>query len=394
MKRTVFLTFFLLTWLTTSLQANTPVLSEKARMSMLTASPGEELYTAFGHSALLVTDPVNRIDEVYNWGTFDFNTPNFYLKFMQGRLLYQLTVVPLHVFMRDYQRAGRAVYEQKLHLDPAEMQRIYGFLQYNRQPENIHYLYDFFYDNCATRIRDLVDQQLEVDWGPDPHPHRERSFRDMVKPYVANRPWLSMGMDMILGLPSDKIASPHHYMFLPDEMFIAFQQARHSDGRLLVYGYTELLADRQESRQATWIKPVWAFAVLLVIAVILSRLKTTWFWYLGRLYFVVLALLGLIIFFMWFLSDHYATAINLNLLWTLPTHIYFAFYLGKARQPILSQYYFKAVLLINLVLILGWPLNPQGFHIAFLPMITLAAYFAFANLRTNSLSHPTSSVKQ
>jgi len=157
-------------------------LSPEAQMSLLTASPGKALYSAFGHSALWVYDPVMGIDEVYNWGTFDFNAPNFYMNFLRGRLWYMLTVVPLQAFLWEYEYQGRSMHEQVLNLNAAEKEKIYEYLQYNRRPENVHYLYDFFYDNCATRIRDLVDTYLTIDWGPDPHPHEQRSFRQMVRP--------------------------------------------------------------------------------------------------------------------------------------------------------------------------------------------------------------------
>ncbi len=353
-----------------------PGLSEEARMSLLTATPGEALYSLFGHSALWVYDPVYNIDEVYNWGTFDFDTPYFYLKFLRGRLLYKLTVVPLNHFLYSYHYQGRGVYEQILNLDQDEMDDIYAYLQHNRRPENIYYLYDFFFDNCATRIRDIADNKTDVDWGPDPHPHEERSFRDMLEPYVSHLPWAAFGIDLLLGLPSDKRATPWHYMFLPDEMFIAFQHARKDDSSLFISSYNELLPELYEKPSPFPVTPLVLFWVLFVAGV-LSVFRERVFIIMSRIFFFVLGAAGLLIFVMWFLSNHYATAMNLNILWALPTHLYFAFRIkGRERLSAMSRAYFRIVLYLGLILMILWPLIPQGFNPAFFPLIALSALFS------------------
>ena len=363
-------------------------LSPQARVSMLTASPGPDLYTVFGHSALWVYDPANGIDEVYNWGTFDFNTPNFYPLFIRGQLLYMLTVTPLNSFLYSYMIDGRSVHEQVLNLTAAEKQNIYDFLQINRQPENIHYFYDFFYDNCATRVRDLVDIHLDIDWGPDPHPTEERSFRQMLRPPVQHIPWISFGIDILLGLPADKTATPWHYMFLPDEMAIAFQQARHSDGRMLVSGYNELLPLTYKTARPFPVTPTMVFWALFVLGA-LSLLKPRFARIFDKIYFTVLGLAGILLFYLWFVSDHHATAQNLSLLWALPTHLYFIY---RARTLSLSGrsisdhtspakrlpvIYFRMVFVVGIALLVLWPLNPQGFHTAFFPIIALMTLMAY-----------------
>ncbi len=352
-------------------------LSSEVRMSLLTAGPGEELYSVFGHSALWVYDPVRGIDEVYNWGTFDFDTPNFYLKFLQGRLMYKLSVVPLMSFLPAYHYEGRWVTEQVLNLPADDKQRIYDALQMNRLPQNVHYLYDFFYVNCATRIRDVIDDNVAVDWGPDPHPHEERSFRDMLQPYVGHMPWIDFGIDILLGIPSDKRATPWHYMFLPDEMLIAFQHARHTDGQLLVTKTNELLPEEIVRGRPFPFTPLWVFWFVF-IAGCLSLLRKRIFYAFSGIYFFLLGLLGLLVFFLWFLSDHVATAMNLNLLWTLPTHLYFVFRIRGGRLPGLAVIYFRLVFFISAGLLVLWPVIPQDFHPAFFPVIALSAVFSAA----------------
>lgn len=355
-------------------------LSEEAQFSLLTASPGEELYSVFGHSALRVYDPLSGIDEVYNYGTFDFNTPFFYIKFTRGQLMYQLTVSTMDRFLFEYEYEQRAVYEQVLALYPSEKQRIYDFLQINRRPENREYLYDFFYDNCATRIRDLIDDLLVVDWGEDPYPGPPRSFRDMLQPYLANMPWAAFGIDLALGLPADRIATPWHYMFLPDEMFVAFAQARHADGRRLVASHHVVLegATRTgfgDSRMA--ITPTIAMWALFILGS-LSLLKRRFSVIFDKLFFSVVGTTGVVVFLLWFFSDHESTNQNMNLLWALPTHLYFIFRSSKATLAPAVKYYFLGTALLSALLVAFWWAIPQGFHAAFFPLVLLAGVKGYA----------------
>lgn len=380
MNRTIhiIITFLLCTAVNTSVYAQqqedvNQVISPDAKMSLLTASPGPDLYSAFGHSAFWVYDPTTGIDEVYNWGTFDFDTPNFYLLFLRGQLNYMLTITPLHHFLRSYRDKGRSVHEQVLNLTYQEKIGIYQFLLENRRPENIHYLYDFFYDNCATRIRDLVDAELEIDWGPDPHPHEERSLRDMLKPYVSHIPWIGFGIDILLGIPADKKATPWEYMYLPDEMEIAFQHARHQDGRLLVVAHNELLPLNFKPGRPFPVTPILFFWILLLLGVI-SMLKPAMKRYIEVPFFVLLGITGLLLFFLWFFSDHHSMSKNLNLLWALPTHLYFVFRDNRSRWP---KIYFRVVFYAGLIMMILWPWIPQGFHPAFFPIIGLMTLLAF-----------------
>ena len=358
-------------------------LSPEAQISLLTASPGTELYSVFGHSALRVIDPITGIDEVYNYGTFDFDTPNFYVKFTRGQLLYQLTVTTTQQFLWEYEYEQRAMYEQVLVLDPEEKQRIYDFLLINRLPENKEYLYDFFYDNCATRIRDLVDELLLVDWGEDPYPAGTRTFRQMLQPYLTHMHWPRFGIDIALGLPADQIATPWHYMFLPDEMFVAFAQARHTDGRPLTKPASIMLHELPAEAPMVIITPGRVMWLLFLIAVLSLFNKRFSFWY-DKLFFSLLGLAGLLILFLWFLSDHQATNQNMNLLWALPTHLYFVFKIQRQLKPNeggtfvfgsnrLTRYYFLIAALISLLLIAFWPLVPQDFHEAFVPILATVA---------------------
>ncbi|MFO7978949.1 MAG: DUF4105 domain-containing protein [Bacteroidales bacterium] len=357
-------------------QAQPAALSHAAQMSLLTASPGQELYSVFGHSALRVVDPVTGKDEVYNYGTFDFDTPFFYYKFARGQLLYKLAVTTYDRFIWEYQHEGRAMYEQTLYLPREQMLEIYAFLQTNRLPENRYYAYDFFYDNCSTRLRDLIEEFVNPDWGHDPYPDREVTFRDMLKPYVNRLPWSRFGTDLALGLPADKVVSPWHAMFLPDEMFIAFSQARHPDGSALVEQVDVVLEETIGSVSESRFTPVLiGWMIFLVgLATMWRRRWSLWF---DRFLFVSLGVMGLVIFFLWFISEHHATNNNMNILWALPTHLYFILKTGLGKTTGFPRIYFRMIAVINFVLLALWLWIPQGFHPAFFPLILLAGFKAF-----------------
>ncbi|HSV76981.1 MAG TPA: DUF4105 domain-containing protein [Bacteroidales bacterium] len=342
-------------------------LSAEARISLLTASPGPALYASFGHSALRVTDPVSGIDEVYNFGTFDFDTPNFYLKFLQGRLEYKLTVTTFRQFFFDYQAEGSGVIEQVFDLSHEEKNRIYAFLQINRLPENAYYLYDFFFDNCATRIRDILQNQLQPEWPISLDPPG-LTFRQLLWPYVEHTPWIKAGIDLVLGLPSDRVASAWEYMYLPDHMLAAFELTRLQDGRNLVKETNQVLEPTYIPTRYGFLSPLLAGWIVFVLGILL-HLKPKAVRIFDKVFFSFLGVVGIVIAFMWFVSDHGSTNLNLNLLWTFPGHLYFIFKADLIKPIGLPRVYFILMLLVSIGLILGWLFLPQELNPAFLPLI-------------------------
>ncbi|HLV53398.1 MAG TPA: DUF4105 domain-containing protein, partial [Cryomorphaceae bacterium] len=152
MVRLRFIAYFC-TMLLSAATAQAQLLSDRAQVSLLTCGPGQDLYATFGHSALQIHDPVTGLDRVYNYGTFDFDTEGFYVKFTRGKLNYILSVTTFDQFIWEYEYTGRSVFRQVLDLSPAQKEDLFAFLEQNALPENREYKYDFFYDNCSTRIR-------------------------------------------------------------------------------------------------------------------------------------------------------------------------------------------------------------------------------------------------
>ncbi len=202
-------------------------LSDDAQISIITCGPTqEELYSAFGHSAIRVYDPNNDIDYAFNYGLFSFDQPNFYLNFARGSSFYILGAQSYPDFEYSYIYYNRSLHAQELQLTTEQKQKVFDFLLWNAKPENRSYRYDYFYDNCATRVRDAFEKVLpgEVKFDST-YITTDYSIRDLTEIYLQQQPWGDLGIDICLGLPMDKKASPYEYMFLPDYIESSFDHA-------------------------------------------------------------------------------------------------------------------------------------------------------------------------
>lgn len=342
-------------------------LSDSTRLYLITCSPGAELFSKFGHSAIRAYDPTTSTDVVFNYGIFDFDTPNFYPKFIRGRLNYMLGVERTDFFFRVYGSEGREVKQQRLRLNPEQTRRVVRFLLHNYEPENRYYLYDFFYDNCATRIRDLLEKEFDTLLIPDFPYEPAKTFRQLVNEYVSPFPWADFGIDLILGLPADKKAGFRNEMFLPDYLSIHFDESFLA-GKPLVTSTQIMVPLRMDHLQPSGaISPVWAFSILLFLMVI-----TTWFGntttkrILDAVVFLSVALAGCLFLFMWMGTDHQATWKNFNLLWASPFWI-----AGLRPERILWRITLAIAVAGAVVALIGFPLIPQQYHPAVIPLALL-----------------------
>ena len=314
-------------------------LSVYATASVLTCGPGNDFYTTFGHTAIRITDPELGIDYVYNYGTFDFNTPNFYWKFMRGQLDYKLARTSFERFIEEYRFEGRAVWEQPLCFEYGQLQNLYILLETNLLPEYRYYKYDFFRDNCATRPRDVIYSA----WAMDTLLQRQapmRSYRRLVADNLRDTlEWWRLGIDLLFGLPADHRCTAPERMFLPMELMAEYAATGVSGiwaGPGLVEEPQQLLADSREPLGRSF-PPEAAFGMLLAVLSLLTAVSRrsqgvgTALRVVNRVLFVVAGLIGLFLCFMWFGTDHYCTAWNLNILWASPLLILVA--IRMERSP-------------------------------------------------------------
>lgn len=342
------------------------VLSEDARISVLTCGPGEELYTRFGHSAFRVQDSGLGIDVVYNYGTFNFNAPNFYSNFARGKLIYTLSRQRFENFLYDYELENRWVKEQLLGLNRKETMELFEFLENNYKPENRDYQYDFLYDNCSTKMPDVLKKLL----GPqleflDDHLEKHYTFRQLIRQNLRTNSWASFGIDLALGADIDRKATARQHMFLPKYVMMQLANSR-LNGRPLIRRTRTVLDNPEQLRVPIFTtSPLFWFALLSLFTITITyidyrnKARSRW---LDFFLFFSSGLVGFFLLFLWFLTDHNATVNNLNVLWAFPFNLIVAFLLVRRKNiPDWLEKYLKGLFLLFLVMVILWLFKVQVF---------------------------------
>ncbi|MEL7145149.1 MAG: DUF4105 domain-containing protein, partial [Bacteroidota bacterium] len=323
------------------LQAQT--LSPQAEIRVMTLGPYQpELYSAFGHSAFRVYDPVRNYDIVYNYGVFTFKQKNFYGNFLRGKMLYKLGLSRYEGFKQRYISDNRFIYEQVLNLTQEEKQAVFDFLRNNSKPENADYLYNYVYDNCATKIRDVLRASLDGKVTFDTsYVEQNLTFRDLMDRYSEYQYWGDLGIDIGLGMPVDRVAKGEEYMFLPDYIYRSLSKSTIADstgGRPLVLETEKVYVSKKENYETPMLTPFNFFVLLFLLVGFVTninfkkRKRSAW---LDYLLFGVTGLAGIFLLFLWFGTAHLSQW-NLNVLWALPTHLIAAIMLRKPKyRPLL-----------------------------------------------------------
>lgn len=357
------------------------------RISLLTCDPGEELYSAFGHSAIRVMDVDTGQDFVFNYGTFNFNTPNFYGKFAGGKLDYMLSVSTYADFLADYHNQQRNVREQVLNLSMEQAQFLVEYLQVNYSPERRNYRYEFFFNNCATKVRDAMELTLgdKLIWNDQLKEGDEKTFRNLIDEYVLRLPWADLGIDLALGAVIDRDATPREEQFLPDYMEAAFARAEiQGDGptRPFVKESSVILEYPDKNFGMSAINPYWIFwvvAILFTAITFIGFKKKKLLIGFDVAFFGILGIMGIVVFFLWFATEHTATKWNWNLLWAFPGHLVLAIsLLSKTIKPWLRQYLLFALIMADAGVVF-WILGWESFHPSLIPIMLVLI------LRTNYL---------
>ncbi len=357
-----------------------PRLSSEAYISLITCSPGKVLYEAFGHSAFRVYDPVNKIDVTFNYGTFDFDRPGFYSSYAKGRPVFTLSIAPTGNFISAYVMDNRSVAQDILNLTPGENQKLFGLLIENHQPENRDYVYDYIYDNCSTRLRDIIARVLNGKIVFDStHIKESYSFRDLMDLYARkDHPVGDFAIDLALGSEIDAKAKPYQYMFLPDYLQAGFRNARILDGDSsipLIKNSNVIFKAGPEEIPKSLLTPVSVFwcVFLIFTAITIFDLRR------GKvsiapdmLFFFIIGLTGCVVAYISFFSDHHAGG-NYNLLWAMPTHLIFALLLPFKNLKRVRFYFLLAAALAVAAWSGGLTIFPQQMHFALIPLILTIA---------------------
>ncbi|MEC8831260.1 MAG: DUF4105 domain-containing protein [Bacteroidota bacterium] len=350
---------------------------------MLTCAAGDQLYSAFGHTAFRVQDPALGIDVVYNYGTFDFNQPNFYLNFTKGKMIYSLSRRRFEGFLYEYELEKRWVKEQILNLDLGQRNQLLSFFEENYLPENRDYLYDPLLNNCSSITGDILKEQFGDDVVFDgSYLNKQYTFRQLVRQFMDVNTWSMFGIDLAFGSPVDRTATVQEHMFLP---YYTMEQLRNTtlNGKPLVLRERSIL-DYNEHIQNSffplsplfWFLMLFAFTAIITYFDYIHKARSRWLDF--SLLFIT-GFAGTFLFLLWVAADHTSTPYNFNILWAFPLNMVVAFILAfQDKIPEWAPKYLWATLgLIALVLIL-WIFKVQIFSPVLIPLLlTLAIRYAY-----------------
>ena len=307
--------------------AELPDISDSTEFYMITCEPGQEAYTLFGHSAIRVVDHTQNLDVSFNWGVFSFEAPNFIGRFVVGKTDYELAVWHTEIFLAEYRERGSTVHQCHINLDSLEKQRLWTMLCKNYKPENRVYRYNFIYDNCATRVVDMILASYDsIDAKTFELP--TKSYREFVSSYTHPDNFLALGIDLVFGkLADDVIPKRKSTTFPLQAMTLLSETSVKRNGHIepILTNHTYLCNPDKTGAWKKYSKGKEVLMCLLPMA-ILALMIFLFFWHkryhykkiLAEIILWVLFLLSLLILFLEFFTTHPLVEYNLNILWCSP----------------------------------------------------------------------------
>lgn len=373
MKKLLLLLFLFLFVKITIAQQNK--LSPEAEISVLTVGPGTSLNDAFGHSGFRIKDISHGIDIVYGYGEYDFDAPNFYLKFAQGKLNYLISKTDFTRFYQIYKYFNRSIKEQILNLSETEKQKLYDYLINNYKPENRRYLYEFFFDNCATKIKDVTNiASNNMITYNNPNDFEDATFRTLIQNNLNKNSWGSLGIDLALGSVIDRKATPEDHMFLPENIYIFFENATFRDNNEPLVKTSRTIYSKKETAKTNqfFTSPLFILGIVALIILYMTyndykkEKQTKW---LDVTLFALTGLIGVLILLLWFATDHTGTHQNYNLLWAFALNIFVMGQLFKKKVSTWFIKYIKLLIILLCLLTLHWIIGVQVFAIGLTPLL-------------------------
>lgn len=348
-----------------TMQVNPPA----EQFSILTCSPGEEIYSLFGHTAIRYKDSESGTDIVFNYGIFSFNSPNFIWRFIKGETDYMLGITSFEYFCEEYYDRKSPVFEQKLNLDKEETRQLLAILMNDYKPENRIYRYNFFYNNCTTRAKDRVESIFKegVTYKKN---MPELSFRDIVHQFTKGHEWSELGIDLCIASPADKKITKEEMMFAPFYYMDLLEHAYigNSD-RPLAQKAVKIVNPDERSTEDHYPSPLLCFIILFIITATICAIeykKNRTFWGYDIILFGGTGISGLIIAFLAFVSTHPAVSQNYLLFFMHPIHLIALPFMISKEIKRKKSYYHMINSVIIIIFFVTLPIIPQQFNHAIL----------------------------
>ena len=352
------------------------------KISILSIGEGPSLVDAFGHTAIRVKDAQLKNDIVFNFGVYDFNSPNFYSNFVKGRPEYKLAIQNYSNLIQNYIRQKRYIVEHQLNLDQNSTKIIIGLLV--EKLNDPYYIYDYFRDNCTTRAADIVIDKTNNKFKDDKLEFEAiLTYRDLIHRKINENSWAALGIDLCLGAIIDKKINTRETFFLPENL-MNYLDLYEGDiiKRNIIYSPESEISYRENLPSPLLINLILS---LIIVAITIFNFKSNkWNKSLDSLIFLISGSIGILIIYLWFFSNHFAGAQNFNFLWAFPLNFALIFAIYKNKIPNWSIGYIKLLIILIILLFLHWTTGVQKYNLTLLPIfVALLIRYSFLVHRIN-----------
>ena len=352
------------------------------KISILSIGEGPSLVDAFGHTAIRVKDAQLKNDIVFNFGVYDFNSPNFYSNFVKGRPEYKLAMQNYSNLIQNYIRQKRYIVEHQLNLDQNSTKIIIDLLV--EKLNDPYYIYDYFRDNCTTRAADIVIDKTNNKFKDDKlESEAILTYRDLIHRKINENSWAALGIDLCLGAIIDKKINTRETFFLPENL-MNYLDLYEGDiiKRNIIYSPESEISYRENLPSPLLINLILS---LIIVAITIFNFKSNkWNKSLDSLIFLISGSIGILIIYLWFFSNHFAGAQNFNFLWAFPLNFALIFAIYKNKIPNWSIGYIKLLIILIILLFLHWTTGVQKYNLTLLPIfVALLIRYSFLVHRIN-----------
>ena len=352
------------------------------KISILSIGEGPSLVDAFGHTAIRVKDAQLKNDIVFNFGVYDFNSPNFYSNFVKGRPEYKLAIQNYSNLIENYIRQKRYIVEHQLNLDQNSTKIIIDLLV--EKLNDPYYIYDYFRDNCTTRAADIVIDKTNNKFKDDKlESEAILTYRDLIHRKINENSWAALGIDLCLGAIIDKKINIRETFFLPENL-MNYLDLYEGDiiKRNIIYSPESEISYRENLPSPLLINLILS---LIIVAITIFNFKSNkWNKSLDSLIFLISGSIGILIIYLWFFSNHFAGAQNFNFLWAFPLNFALIFAIYKNKIPNWSIGYIKLLIILIILLFLHWTTGVQKYNLTLLPIfVALLIRYSFLVHRIN-----------
>ena len=362
---------------------------EEKKISIISIGEGSSLADAFGHTGIRVVS--NGSDIVFNFGVYDFSAPNFYSNFVKGRPVYKLAVQKYENFKDGYIYQNRYLVEHELNINEESKMNIIDLLINNSRPENKYYTYDYLRDNCSTRVADILIDDTNNEFKDDKlESEAVFTYRELIHKKIGENSWAAVGIDLCLGAIIDKKISVRETFFIPEKLMQYMDE--------LMIDYSKPITkniifspDSPSRYNEGFPKPFLLNSIISFLIILLTYFNfknNSWNRSIDFIIYLFSGLVGVLIIYLWFFSNHFASAQNFNFLWAFPFNLAMVFALIRKTPPLWTINFVKLNIILLILLFIHWTTGVQKYNITLLPIfISLLVRYSYLVIQINKTRH-------